>query len=137
MVLRPSQFDVILTENMFGDILSDIGGVLTGSIGTLPSASVGQGPALFEPVHGSAPDIAGKDMANPIGAIGCVAMMLGISFGRKDLALGVTNAVNTVLSEGYRTMDLSRGGAKVVGTTEFARMVQDRLSVELSEVRPS
>ena len=90
LVLKPTQFDVILTENTFGDILSDIGGVLTGSIGTLPSASVGRGPALYEPVHGSAPDIAGKDSANPIGTIECVAMMFEISFGRPDLAAKIT-----------------------------------------------
>ena len=97
LVLKPTQFDVILTENTFGDILSDIGGVLTGSIGTLPSASVGRGPALYEPVHGSAPDIAGRDAANPVGMIECVAMMFEISFGRPDLAAKITRAVDRAL----------------------------------------
>jgi len=127
LVLKPGQFDVILTENTFGDILSDIGGVLTGGIGTLPSASVGTGPALFEPVHGSAPDIAGMDLANPIGAIGCVAMMFEHSFGRADLARNVTRAIDRALSDGYRTLDLSRAGGKQTGTSEFGRIVLDRL----------
>ncbi len=129
MVLRPAQFDVILTENTFGDILSDIGGVLTGSIGMLPSASVGDGPALYEPVHGSAPDIAGKDLANPIGAIGCVAMMFEISFGRPDLGRRIDKAVERVLDDGYRTRDLAGAGGRPVGTAEFAARVQEYLSV--------
>lgn len=127
LVLKPRQFDVILTENTFGDILSDIGGVLTGSIGTLPSASVGSGPALYEPVHGSAPDLAGGDAANPIGAIGCVALMFEVSFGRADLALRITRAVDRTLADGYRTRDLCRAGEKAVGTAEFGRQVLDRL----------
>src|SRR5207247_10352650 len=86
LVLRPAQFDVLATENTSGDILSDIGGALTGSIGTLPSASIGDGPTLYEPVHGSAPDIAGQNLANPMGAISCVAMMLEDSVSRIALA---------------------------------------------------
>jgi len=128
MVLRPSQFDVILTENTFGDILSDIGGVLTGSIGTLPSASVGDGPSLYEPVHGSAPDIVGKDLANPIGTIGCVAMMFEISFGRPELAKRITDAIDRVLAQGLFTHDLARAGGKQVGTREFAARVKDELA---------
>lgn len=127
MVLRPSQFDVILTENTFGDILSDIGGVLTGSIGTLPSASVGDGPSLYEPVHGSAPDIVGKDLANPIGTIECVAMMFEISFGRPDLGKKVSDAIDRVLAAGFRTRDLARAGGTVVGTREFASKVQEQI----------
>jgi len=134
MVLRPTQFDVILTENTFGDILSDIGGVLTGSIGTLPSASVGDGPALYEPVHGSAPDIVGKDAANPIGALSCVAMMFEISFGRPDLALGIETAIDTVLAQGYRTRDLAGSEGTLVGTTGFARRVQEQLALTLKSV---
>jgi 3-isopropylmalate dehydrogenase len=129
MVLRPSQFDVILTENTFGDILSDIGGVLTGSIGTLPSASVGDGPALYEPVHGSAPDIVGRDLANPIGTIGCVAMMFEISFGRPDLAGRITRAIDEVLAEGFCTSDLARSGGRILGTREFGRRVEERISL--------
>jgi len=127
VVLRPSQFDVLLTENMFGDILSDLGGALTGSIGTLPSASVGDGTALYEPVHGSAPDIAGKNMANPIGTILCVAMMFEMSFGRTDVASSIMAAVEQTLSDGYRTADLAGCGGTVVGTDEFARQVHSRL----------
>jgi 3-isopropylmalate dehydrogenase len=134
MVLRPAQFDVILTENTFGDILSDIGGVLTGSIGTLPSASIGDGPALYEPVHGSAPDIVGRNLANPIGAIGCVAMMFEISFGRPDLGAAITRSVEAVVLDGYRTADLARRGGRSVGTDEFARLVRDHLKLELERV---
>jgi 3-isopropylmalate dehydrogenase len=128
MVLRPSQFDVIVTENTFGDILSDICGILSGSIGTLPSASVGNGPALYEPVHGSAPDIAGHDVANPVGAILCVAMMFEISFERPDLSSRIVAAVERTLAEGYRTADLVGSGGTVVGTTEFGTRVQERLA---------
>jgi 3-isopropylmalate dehydrogenase len=127
LVLNPRQFDVILTENTFGDILSDIGGVLTGSIGTLPSASLGSGPALYEPVHGSAPDIAGQDVANPIGAIACVALMFDISFGRPDLARKITQAIDGTLAEGFFTRDLCRSGGRPVGTAEFGRQVLARL----------
>jgi len=127
VVLRPSQFDVVLTENMFGDILSDLAGALTGSIGTLPSASLGDGTALYEPVHGSAPDIAGKNIANPIGAILCAAMMFDLSFGRTDVASRITSAVEHTLEDGFRTADLSGCGGTVVGTDEFARQVKSRL----------
>lgn len=128
LVLKPTQFDVLVTENTFGDILSDIGGVLTGSIGTLPSASVGDGPALYEPVHGSAPDIAGKDIANPIGAIECVSMMFEVSFGRPDLAQRITQAVDGTLEGGYRTRDLCCETGTPVGTAEFGRQVLRRLT---------
>jgi 3-isopropylmalate dehydrogenase len=127
MVLRPRQFDVLLTENMFGDILSDIGGVLTGSIGTLPSASVGDGPALYEPIHGSAPDIAGKDIANPVGTINSVAMMFEYSFGRPDLAKQINDAVSQVLEDGYRTADIARVGTRAIGTKEFTARIQEKL----------
>jgi 3-isopropylmalate dehydrogenase len=123
LVLKPIQFDVILTENTFGDILSDIGGVLTGSIGTLPSASVGRGPALYEPVHGSAPDIAGTDAANPVGMIECVAMMFEFSFGRPDLAAKITRAVDRALADGYRTRDLCRDGEKPTSCSRFGSEV--------------
>ena len=128
MVLRPTQFDVLLTENMFGDILSDIGGVLTGSIGTLPSASVGDGPALYEPIHGSAPDIAGKNIANPVGTINSVAMMFEYSFDRPDIAKRINDAVSRVLEEGYRTADIAGNGMRAVGTKEFTERIQEKLS---------
>jgi 3-isopropylmalate dehydrogenase len=92
MVLNPRQFDVMLTENTFGDILSDVGGILAGSIGMLPSASLGETKGLYEPVHGSAPDIAGQNKANPLGAIGSVAAMLEYTFGLVKEAAAVNNA---------------------------------------------
>jgi 3-isopropylmalate dehydrogenase len=108
LVSRPSSFDVILTENMFGDILSDEAAMLTGSIGMLPSASVGEEgtPGLFEPVHGSAPDIAGTGVANPLAMFGSVAMMLRYGLGRQDDAAAVESAVDKALEEGLRTADL-------------------------------
>jgi len=127
MVLRPTQFDVLLTENMFGDILSDIGGVLTGSIGTLPSASVGDGPALYEPIHGSAPDIAGKDIANPVGTINSVAMMFEYSFGMPDLAKKINDAVSRVLEDGHRTADIANPGMRAAGTKEFTDKILEKL----------
>jgi 3-isopropylmalate dehydrogenase len=110
MVLRPTQFDVILTENTFGDILSDVGGVLAGSIGMLPSASIGSNKGLYEPVHGSAPDITGQNKANPFGAIGSVAAMLEYSFSLMKEAEAVNAAVGKVLSSGRVTADLKPKG---------------------------
>jgi len=111
MVLRPTQFDVILTENTFGDILSDVGGVLAGSIGMLPSASLGANKGLYEPVHGSAPDITGQNKANPFGAIGSVAAMLEYSFSLMKEANAVNAAVGKVLASGKVTADLKPKGA--------------------------
>jgi 3-isopropylmalate dehydrogenase len=118
LVSRPTDFDVILTENMFGDILSDEAAMLTGSIGMLPSASVGpeDGPGLFEPVHGSAPDIAGSGKANPLAMFGSVAMMLRYGLGRQDEAAAVESAVDRALAEGLRTADLG-GEATLEGAT--------------------
>jgi 3-isopropylmalate dehydrogenase len=113
LVTAPSRFDVILTENLFGDILSDEAAVISGSIGLLPSASIGDGPGLFEPVHGSAPDIAGRDIANPIGAIASAAMLLEHSFGAVEEARAVEAAIVQVLTAGHRTADLARGGPQV------------------------
>ena len=110
MVLRPTQFDVILTENTFGDILSDVGGVLAGSIGMLPSASLGANKGLYEPVHGSAPDITGQNKANPFGAIGSVAAMLEYSFSLMKEANAVNAAVGKVLASGKVTADLKPKG---------------------------
>jgi len=110
MVLRPTQFDVILTENTFGDILSDVGGVLAGSIGMLPSASLGENKGLYEPVHGSAPDITGQNKANPFGAIGSVAAMLEYSFSLMKEAAAVNAAVGKVLASGRVTADLKPKG---------------------------
>jgi 3-isopropylmalate dehydrogenase len=122
LVLNPRRFDVVLTENMFGDILSDEGAVIAGSIGMLPSASIGdQRPSgawvgLYEPVHGSAPDIAGQNKANPLGAIGSVAAMLAYSFGLKEEAAAVETAIEAVLESGHVTADLRPSGAPA--TTE-------------------
>ena len=116
LVARPTDFDVIVTENMFGDILSDEAAMLTGSIGMLPSASVGSGgPGLFEPVHGSAPDIAGTGSANPLAMFGSVAMMLRYGIARQDDAARVESAIDSALEGGLRTRDL--GGE---ATTEEA-----------------
>ena len=111
LVRNPGQFDVIVTTNMFGDILSDEASQITGSIGMLPSASLGNtARGLYEPIHGSAPDIAGKNIANPIATILSGAMMLLYSFGLKDESDAIVNAVDKVLNLGYRTADLSAGG---------------------------
>jgi 3-isopropylmalate dehydrogenase len=118
LVSRPADFDVILTENMFGDILSDEAAMLTGSIGMLPSASVGAGgPGLFEPVHGSAPDIAGTGRANPLAMFGSVAMMLRYGLDREDDAVKIESAIDRALEEGLRTADLG-GEATTEDATE-------------------
>lgn len=127
LVRNPRQFDVLVTENMFGDILSDQASQLTGSIGMLPSASLGGKVGLYEPIHGSAPDIAGRDMANPLATILSVAMMLRHSFNLDEAAGMVEQAVNTVLEEGYRTADIMQPGMRRVGTMEMAELVAERV----------
>jgi len=123
---RPRDFDVVLTENLFGDILSDESGVITGSLGMLPSATVGGKINLFEPIHGSAPDIAGKGIANPLGAIMTGAFLLRHSAGLEKEAAAIEEAVRQLLAAGYRTPDLVRGadhGFKVLSTTEVGAKV--------------
>lgn len=127
LVRNPKQFDVILTENLFGDILSDQAAQLVGSLGMLPSASLGDGVGLYEPVHGSAPDIAGRQLANPIAAILSVALMLRYSFGLEEAALAVERAVAAVLEEGYRTADIMEPGKKQVGTLEMGRLIAEKV----------
>ncbi|MBP7401281.1 MAG: 3-isopropylmalate dehydrogenase [Clostridia bacterium] len=130
LIRRPFDFDVIVTSNMFGDILSDEAAMITGSIGMLPSASLGRPgtPAMYEPIHGSAPDIAGKDIANPLASILSAAMMLRLSFGMEPEADAVENAVSRTLDEGYRTADILQGtGSGRVGTQEMSRRVLERL----------
>ncbi|MGA7410877.1 MAG: 3-isopropylmalate dehydrogenase [Bryobacteraceae bacterium] len=128
LVLNPRRFDIVLTENLFGDILSDEGAVLAGSIGMLPSASIGyQRPSgawvgLYEPVHGSAPDIAGQNKANPLGAIGSVAALLEYSFGLLDEAKNVNQAMEAVLNSGHVTADLKPAG-KPASTNEVGDAV--------------
>jgi 3-isopropylmalate dehydrogenase len=120
----PRNFDVVLTENLFGDILSDEAAVITGSLGMLPSATIGGQVNLYEPVHGSAPDIAGKGLANPLGAILTAAMLLRHSAGLEQDALAVEEAVKSVLMEGYRTPDLARGQQQnVLSTKEMGKQV--------------
>jgi len=124
LLKNPRQFDVIVTGNMFGDILSDEASMLTGSIGMLPSASLDErGKGLYEPIHGSAPDIAGKDLANPLGAILSAAMMLRYSFDQDRVAARVEGAVKKVLAQGYRTADIFRQGTRKVGTREMGDAV--------------
>jgi len=127
IVRRPSTFDVIVTGNIFGDILSDEAGVVVGSLGMLPSASVGDRYALYEPVHGSAPDIAGKGVANPIATILSAAMMLKYSFGMDDAADLVERSVEETLKEGYRTPDIYSEGCKKVGTEEMTGKIIENL----------
>jgi 3-isopropylmalate dehydrogenase len=125
LVARPAEFDVILTENMFGDILSDEAGGIIGSLGLLGSASVGGPVALYEPVHGSAPDIAGKGIANPLGAIISIAMMLRHSFKLEKEARCVETAVAEVMAGGNRTRDLARGGQTVLSTSEMGLKISE------------
>lgn len=128
LIRQPKQFDVVVTNNMFGDILSDEAAMLTGSIGMLPSASIGDRNALYEPVHGSAPDIAGQDLANPLAAILSVAMMLEYSFNLMDLGHTVEKAVDQVLKEGYRTVDIYREGLHKVGCSKMGDLVAEKIS---------
>ncbi|MSR23269.1 MAG: 3-isopropylmalate dehydrogenase [Gemmatimonadetes bacterium] len=127
LVLRPGYFDVILTENLFGDILSDEAAALTGSIGLMSSASLGTGAGLYEPVHGSAPDIAGRGIANPLGAILSMALLLEHSAERTDAARAIEAAVESVLGAGMRTAELARKGERAVGTQEVAEAVRRAL----------
>jgi 3-isopropylmalate dehydrogenase len=126
LVTHPSRFDVILTENLFGDILSDEAAVIAGSIGLLPSASLGDGPGLYEPVHGSAPDIAGQDRANPLGTIASLAMLLEHSLGLAAEAAAVNHAIEATLVAGDRTADLL-GETPAIGCREMGRRVAGRV----------
>ena len=129
LCLKPTQFDVMVMENMFGDILSDQGGGILGSLGLMPSACVGDNKAYYEPSHGSAPDIAGKNIANPYSMIGSVAMMLETSFDMADEAKNVWAAMQGVFADGYSTADLSKAGAgvKMISTIEFGDKVVEKL----------
>ena len=127
LVRNPKQFDVIVTGNIFGDILSDTASMVVGSIGLLPSASTGDKTAIYEPIHGSAPDIAGKGIANPIATILSLSMMLKYSFNLLKEADAIEKAVEKVLEEGYRTGDIYTEGTKKVGTTEMGDLIASRL----------
>lgn len=129
LIRDPHQFDVIVTTNMFGDILSDEASMITGSIGMLPSASLGQGGlGMYEPIHGSAPDIAGQDKANPIATILSAAMMLRYSFNLEIEAQAIENAVTAVLDAGFRTGDIMSPGMKLVGCREMGRLITNALA---------
>jgi len=129
LIRNPGQFDTILTENMFGDILSDEASMITGSLGMLPSASLGNSSlGIYEPIHGSAPDIAGKDIANPIATIMSAAMMLRYSFNMEEAAKDVENAVSKVLDKNYRTIDIMQPGMISVGTIEMSDLISKEIN---------
>ena len=129
LVRAPKQFDVIVTDNLFGDMLSDVASMLTGSLGMLPSASLGAADssgrrrALYEPVHGSAPDIAGENKANPLATIMSFAMMLRYSFDMQEDADMIERAVENTLDKGLRTGDIMQDGKTLVSTTEMGEAV--------------
>jgi 3-isopropylmalate dehydrogenase len=133
LLRQPSSFDVIVTENMFGDILTDEAAMLTGSMGMMPSASLGKrrkdgtGIGLYEPIHGSAPDIAGQGKANPLAMILSTAMMLRLSLGLEGEAAAIEAAVDATIAEGYRTPDIAGEGAMIVDTRKMGSVVADRL----------
>jgi 3-isopropylmalate dehydrogenase len=132
LIRAPDQFDVIVTGNLFGDILSDEAAVLAGSIGMLPSASLGTLGSLYEPVHGSAPDIAGQDKANPLATILSVAMMFRYAFGLKEAGALIEQAVLAALEQGFRTLDLHAEGARYVGTKAMGDCVLE----QIDRIRP-
>ena len=128
LVRNPAQFDVIVTENLFGDILSDEASMITGSLGMLPSASLGEGTCgLYEPIHGSAPDIAGQDKANPLATILSAAMMLRYSFDMQEEAQAIESAVDAVLADGYRTADIMSEGKTLVGCRKMGELVVEKI----------
>ena len=136
LIRNPASFDVIVSENTFGDILTDEASVLSGSMGMLPSASLSalpgekgskRGIGLYEPIHGSAPDIAGQGIANPIGSILSTAMMLRLSFGLEEEARAIENAVDSVLSEGYRTADIASDGGQKVDTGKMGDVIAGQI----------
>ena len=126
IIHNPRQFDVIVTQNLFGDILSDISAMITGSLGMLPSASIGEKHSLYEPVHGSAPDLAGRNLANPIAAILSIAMMLGITFKEKKISSDIYKAVNDCLEDGIGTIDIINDDKRAMSTTDFTDKIINR-----------
>ena len=128
LVLNPGQFDVVLTNNIFGDILSDEASVIAGSIGMLPSASLGDSTGMYEPIHGSAPDIAGQGIANPLGTIYSVAMMLRYSLDQDAAADAIEAAIDRVLEKGYRTPDLCGEGLTKVSTSQMGQLIAAELA---------
>ena len=124
----PSHFDVICTENLFGDILSDAASVLPGSLGLMPSASLGSGKYMYEPSGGSAPDLTGLDVANPVAQILCTAMMLRYTFNLPEMAAAIETAVSSTLASGICTADIAAPGSKPCGTKAFGDAVCKKLS---------
>jgi len=135
LVSEPTAVDVILTENMFGDILSDEAAVLAGSLGMLPSASLGGGPGLFEPIHGSAPDIAGRGVANPIGAIASVALLLRHGLGLPDAADAVDRGIEQAIETGARTRDIAEPGGPELGTRAMGERIAEAVRIAECGVR--
>ena len=133
IVREPRQFDVLVTSNMFGDILSDIAGMITGSLGMLPSASLGEKHALYEPVHGSAPDIAGENKANPIAMIASVAMMFARTFQMTKAAEVIEEGISRTLGKGYRTQDVHKSGDRLVTTTEMTEAILENVEEIINE----
>lgn len=127
LVLNPKQFDVIVTNNIFGDILSDEASVIGGSIGLMPSASIGELTSLYEPIHGSAPDIAGKDLANPMGTILSAAMLLRYSLNEEAAAQAIESAIDKTLADGWRTADIYSDGFKSVGSAQVTEIICNNL----------
>lgn len=136
LVLAPEQFDILLTSNMFGDILSDAAAGLVGSIGLIPSMSCGVGTPLFEPIHGSAPQLAGKDCACPIGAILSATMLLREAFGLATEADWIEAALDRVLAGGYRTADLAEPGSTTVGCSAFTELVRAEMRRSVRQFEP-
>ena len=128
LITNPTRFDVVLTENLFGDILSDEAAAITGSLGMLASATIGGTVDLYEPVHGSAPDIAGKGVANPLGAIASAAMLLRLSAGMPHEATDLEAAIRQVLNEGHCTADIAGPGKHMVSTSEMGELVEQRFA---------
>ena len=133
IVRNPRQFDVLLTSNLFGDILSDIAGMITGSLGMLPSASIGNKYALYEPIHGSAPDIAGKGIANPLAAISSAAMMFNYSFHMSKAVELIEESIERTLAQGYRTADIFSEGSVLVSTEQMTNYVIENFTEIFNE----
>lgn len=127
IVRAPKQFDVMVTGNIFGDILSDAAAMLTGSLGMLPSASLGDKYSLYEPVHGSAPDIAGQNKANPIATLMSLAMMYRYTFNMATEADAIEKAIRTALADGFRTGDIMQDGCKLIGTEEMGDLIAGKI----------
>ena len=136
MILRPQQFDVLLTSNLFGDILSDEAAALVGSIGMVPSWSAGDGPPLVEPIHGSAPQLVGQDVANPSGTILCISLLLREEFGLPEAADAIESALDAVLAAGIRTPDIAEKGSTVVSGSEFTSRVRAGIRKPAQTAKP-